>query len=370
MNSTNSTNISSLYQIDSALNYIDYSIRITSLMIHLIYIALVIGFKEFRVGSMFFLHHINIISLLYCLHYIFYIGNEQISIESNSAYETLCYASELIWNILKFLRLYSLVLLGAFRFISVFKLELHRKLIQNSRFLTIPIVFVWLFAIIMSLTLKYSFNVTYSTYFCYEGFSKSSWINSLNFFICIFIICYVVPSLIVIILYKKIMTKVEQLQNKFRLNQVQSSQCRSIVAAFLPKLKKNKVAIEIFSISENQLEVPPYLIKLRQIKTLKLERIAQQLMLLNILICLGSFFLLIENFQVAISTSTYFDSIELKLIYLGPIFRSIFLVIQSMIPIVSISFSPWLFTFKNFKLNVNFKVSTLFPESKNNSNIN
>jgi hypothetical protein len=369
MNWTNSINISSLYQIDSTLNYIDYSIRIISLMIHLIYIALVIEFKEFRVGSMLFLHHINIISLLYCLHYIFYIGNEQISIESNSAYGTLCYISELIWNILTFLRLYSLVLLGAFRYISVFKLEFHRKLIQNSRFLTIPIVFVWFYAIIMSLTLKYSFNVTYSAYFCYEGFSKSSWINSLNFFICIFIICYVVPSLIVIILYKKIMTKVEQLQNKFRLNSVQSSQCR-IIGTFLPKLRKNKVAIEIFSISENQLEIPPYLIKLRQIKTLKLERIAQQLMLFNILICLGSFFLLIENFQVAISTSSYFDSIELKLIYLGPIFRSIFLVIQSMIPIISISFSPWLFTFKNFKLNVNIKVSTLFPESKNNSNIN
>ncbi len=56
-------------------NYLDYIMRFAALIIHAIYLLFLIYFKEFQVRSMLYLHHVNIVSMLYCLMYIMWIGN-------------------------------------------------------------------------------------------------------------------------------------------------------------------------------------------------------------------------------------------------------------------------------------------------------
>jgi hypothetical protein len=56
-------------------NYLDYIMRFAALIIHAIYLLFLIYFKEFQVRSMLYLHHVNIVSMLYCLMFIMWIGN-------------------------------------------------------------------------------------------------------------------------------------------------------------------------------------------------------------------------------------------------------------------------------------------------------
>lgn len=64
-------------------DYLDYITRIISLLIHLVYVLFLIYFKEFQNRNMLFLHNVNMISLLYCIHYVFYIGNQTASFSNN-----------------------------------------------------------------------------------------------------------------------------------------------------------------------------------------------------------------------------------------------------------------------------------------------
>ena len=56
-------------------NYLDYIMRFAALIIHAVYLLFLIYFKEFQVRSMLYLHHVNIVSMLYCLMYIMWIGS-------------------------------------------------------------------------------------------------------------------------------------------------------------------------------------------------------------------------------------------------------------------------------------------------------
>ena len=61
--------------IGLATNYLDYFMRFVALIIHAVYLLFLIYFKEFQVRSMLYLHHVNIVSMLYCLMFIMWIGS-------------------------------------------------------------------------------------------------------------------------------------------------------------------------------------------------------------------------------------------------------------------------------------------------------
>ena len=85
MNITDSSNSSFKFTLNLGLvtDYIDYITRCVALIIHLVYVLFIIYFKEFKSRSMLFLHHVNIISLIYCIHYVFYTGNQTASFANN-----------------------------------------------------------------------------------------------------------------------------------------------------------------------------------------------------------------------------------------------------------------------------------------------
>ena len=71
--------------------------------------------------------------------------------------------------------------------------------------------------------------------------------------------------------------------------------------------------------------------------------------LINLLCVFGSIFSLLTNVQVTLSTNPYFSDLNELLQNVSPVFRAIFLGIQSAIPVISIVYSPWSYSWREFK---------------------
>lgn len=365
MNSSNETSIFILNKLNTNLitNYLDYFVRICAFFIHIAYLLFLVYFKEFQVRSMAFLHHVNIISLLYCIHYLFYIGNQTASFSNYTVNTVLCYISEIFWINLKFLRLYSLLLLAAYRYMSVFKITAYRNLTNNAYLMSSAIGLVWLFSIIMSFSLKYIFKTSNSSYFCYEGYSEY-WLNSVLFFVFLIIFSYVVPTVIVIIMYKKIIDKLKLVRKNLSIASKESNNELGVIK------KQNKIHPEVLSNvftveSLTSFSVPEIVVtdvdkkqnksilKIKKNKNPKEKRFAQQIILINLLTCIGSVFSVLSSVQVTLSTNPYFNFLNGILENVSPLFRITFLIIQSTIPIISIIYSPWSYSLKDSKMKSN-----------------
>lgn len=87
MNHSNYTNgtewIKDALNLGLVTDFLDYIVRCAALMIHVVYVLFILYFKEFKSRTMLYLHHVNIISLFYCVHYVFYIGNQTASFSNN-----------------------------------------------------------------------------------------------------------------------------------------------------------------------------------------------------------------------------------------------------------------------------------------------
>lgn len=180
---------------------------------------------------------------------------------------------------------------------------------------------------------------------------------------------YILPSIIVVILYKKIIDKLKELtKNLSRESSAPKADSAGYIS-ILAKIKKNKIqnvvssvlgTSTVFTISDNSVtEQQPqeqksenpnnHLVHIRENKNPKQKRFAQQMVLINLLTGIGSVFSLLTNVQVTLSTNPYFDYLNKLLQNVSPMFRVIFLCIQSAIPVISIIYSPWSYSWREIK---------------------
>ena len=201
-------------------------------------------------------------------------------------------------------------------------------------------------------------------------------------------ISYVIPSIAVIVLYKRIIDKLKELSKN--LNKDKKIEPKQNTARYLASLKKIRASNKITSLTtiasalktkvvssvngtttaiggpttlgvstiENTINTQTttqpdqnknHRIQIRENKNPKQKRFAQQMVIINLLTCLGSIFSVLTNVQVTLSTNPYFASLGTTLENVSPMFRFIFLAIQSGIPIISIMYSPWSYSWKEFK---------------------
>jgi hypothetical protein len=99
-------------EVFSGIDYFDCTIRAVSALIHLLYFVSITFLKEFQSKNIFFQHHVNLVSLLFCLHYAFYINSKFPNFDSPAVNDILCKVSEFMWMMLNFLRLYALLALA------------------------------------------------------------------------------------------------------------------------------------------------------------------------------------------------------------------------------------------------------------------
>jgi len=95
------------------------------------------------------------------------------------------------------------------------------------------------------------------------------------------------------------------------------------------------------------------ILKIKKNKNPKEKRFAQQIILINLLTCIGSVFSVLSSVQVTLSTNPYFNFLNGILENVSPLFRITFLIIQSTIPIISIIYSPWSYSLKDSKMKSN-----------------
>lgn len=349
-NGSSVPNFDSVLTTSFVINYLDYVVRIGAIIVHAIYLFLMFKIKKFRSRTYFFMHNVIIISFVYCLHYVFYIGTGGPAFKSLELNLIFCYLSEQIWSIVKYLRAFSILLLAFYRLVAVLSITLYKKLNNGRTFILISIAVSWLFSIILTFAIKYALNTTYSVYFCSPGYSDSVPDMVIAFVLNIFL-SNIIPTVINLWVYLKIVKKLKtarQNLNKnksgttslFRQNnKVQNSSGGGTITRLPNETSYSTTATAVFTTTSSALL---YTNNNKQKKDMnsKQVRFAKQFILMNIFIVLSNILSVMVDFLIVLATNPAFLFLDQLLWEVRPIVRILFLVFQSFIPIISIIYNP------------------------------
>jgi hypothetical protein len=332
---------------------LDYTTRCVAVLIHLIYFAFICNLSEYRSRTMLYLHHVNIVSMLYCVHFVMYIGSRAPSFDDDALNETLCTMSELAWMNLKLMRALSLLLLAAYRYIAVYHMSAYRRLNGSLPLLVALVPLSWLGSVCASLTLKYAFQTSYSPFFCTDGYSQL-FALAISYYAVSVLIDNVMPTLIVFFIYRRIQSKfhrlTSELKNADASNPARKSEHEisaikrfNISAELKLKLslfnKTNHLGSKVATINNLPLGVNDPNSKTSSSGRNQFK-FAKQMAIINFLMIMSSLFLLVTNFQVILASYPQYASLDRSLSLLRPLIRMFFFLFQSMIPIVCIAFNP------------------------------
>lgn len=315
----NATNVTIV--LNSVANQMDNVMRFLSLFVHLVYVGFICVFRDFRTRQMLYLNHVNLVSLIYCLHYACYITTQTPNFNSQALNNILCYISSMVWLVSKFLRMYSLLLLAFYRYTAVFHMQFYRVLSGSWFYMTLGIALIWIYSIAGSFMLKYTYQTRYSIFYCFEGDS-----NDINIVISFLIVnnffAIAIPSLLVFFFYIRIMQRINELTNKL-------SPQEQLVKTISTAMKTTQVT--------STTSDPP------KLKRRKQFNIALQLIFINSVNIIGSVFSILIETRLKLATTNDVSSLTSLQDnqYERPIFRFVFLLTQSLIPISSIVLSSW-----------------------------
>ncbi|RNA15627.1 hypothetical protein BpHYR1_018239 [Brachionus plicatilis] len=341
-NTTYVLNFDSTFTTAYVINYIDYVVRVIAVLIHFIYIYFMFRVKKFRNISYFYMHFVIIISLLYCLHYAFYIGTGGPSFGSLQLNLLFCYISEQMWSILRYLRALSILLLAMYRLFAVHNINLYKKMNSGLGFIYMTMGASVIFSIILTFVLKYALNTTYSVYFCSPGYSNSVREMIISFVLNV-IISNVVPTTLNLIAYLKIVSKLKVTRQSLdKANILESTSVNK--PANTSKVTPNdfSMATSVFTTASSAASAANATNTNKAKKELnaKQSRFAKQFIFMNIAIVMSNLFSVMVDFMIVLATNPAFYYLDAMLWQFRPIARILFLLFQSMIPIISILYNP------------------------------
>lgn len=350
LNTTYVLNFDSVLTTAYVVNYIDYVVRVIAVLIHLIYIYFMFRVKKFRNRSYFYMHFVVIVSLLYCLHYVFYINTGGPSFGSLELNLVFCFISEQMWSILRYLRAFSILLLAMYRLFAVKNINLYKKMNSGLSFIYMSIGVSVLFAVFLTFLIKYALNTTYSVYFCSPGYS-----NSVKEMIVCFVINVIIsnfiPTALNLIAYLKIVAKLKLTKlNLDKANILESASNNK--PANTSKVTPNdfSMATSVFTTATSAASVVnTNNNKAKRELNVKQSRFAKQFIFMNVAIVMSNLFSVMVDFMIVLATNPAFYYLDAMLWQFRPIARILFLIFQSMIPIISIFYNPEVRFLKIFK---------------------
>lgn len=180
--------------------------------LHVIYVILVLFFRELRTRPLVFINHAVFANSLYPLGNIifFYVDPNIIIPQNPQLVRILCSFFEIFWPFCIYLRMYSILLIALHRYLAVFRSDVFRRLNDSHLYLIISITATWLISIAISFILKYAFNTSYTLTNCLYGFS-SSFTNSLVSTLLNTLFSLVLPAIAIVIIYIIIARRLNQL---------------------------------------------------------------------------------------------------------------------------------------------------------------
>ncbi|CAF1001316.1 unnamed protein product [Brachionus calyciflorus] len=286
------------------VSYFDLTIRMISLIIHIIYFIILLKVKNLQTRTYIYMHHVNFISLFYILHYVVYFNNRTVILDHSSRIiHILCETSEIVWGVQKLLRTYSILLLAFYRYLAVYNQNLYRKLNKTPIFIFTSIAITWIFSLAFTYVFKIVFSSTHSKYFCSPGYSNII-LNIIIYFVLVNLICNILPIVLILLIYIRITDKLQ--------------------------LNKKKLGVKIEPYSSD----PQQKLKQKEIK------FAKQIILMNIFTVMSSALSIVVNFQIVLASHEKFDFLDNLFADLRPVFRGLFLIFQTSIPVLSILYNP------------------------------
>jgi hypothetical protein len=321
----NTTNTIDSHVVQMIPTVIDYTFRAICFIIHLIYFLAVLCYKELQLMSLLQMHHTNMIGLLTGLHYSIWIAWTAPATGNKILDNILCSLSEAFWAISKYARCYSILVLAVYRLVAVFHTNTFNKLVKSLKLAILSIFMVWLVSGAIFSLAKFTGHTLPGIIICYDGYSPILQ-NSIIYYVITSSLGYVLPTSLIVVVYVVIRLKLAQIGHKLNLT------------------KRNRVRPNVFSISASLkvsnpsnnykkasvLEPDMSLYKKRSAE----KKLAQQFILINLFeigSCVFLVMLSLTNVIVIFSTEKYYVR---QLVRIGN------LVCQSIIPIVSLIYSP------------------------------
>lgn len=191
--------------------YIDFVSRSYSCLIHILYFLYVALKKnsELRLRSCLFLHNINLVTLLIAILYVIYIPVRSPSFADPILNDILCNITEYLWSLLKYCRVFSLLLLAVYRYIACMNVQLYKRINSRLRNLYAQIIGCWLISLLIPLIFKFSLGTTYSPYYCLDGYAPNRLDMTIIYYVFNTILSSFLPTIVIIILYIKIFKKLK-----------------------------------------------------------------------------------------------------------------------------------------------------------------
>lgn len=274
--------------------------------------------------------------LVYCVLFLFYIETNYPTFTENIN-NLLCSINEVFWIVIKIMRIISIFLLAFYRYLATFYINIFRLLNKSSTHFLTLIIFSWMFAIGLSFLIKYSFQTTYSIWFCTDGYSESI-TNSIGYYV-VLLALNIALNVGVILIYLRILSKLKKFARKAK------------------KFDKN-INLNLENITQNEMVNVSSIFSLRhkdsrQVVIIESKRVskehsfAKQFIIINVFVVLGTIFSMLVNFSKVIAAHPYLMHLDKEFEMIRPILRIISLFLQSLIPILSLVSYPWSFNLKN-----------------------
>ena len=337
---------SSSAQVVSIMNYIDITVRVLSLLTHLGYVLITITHKELRFRSLLFMHNANFIGLVSSIMFAAWINTTVPSIADPFWYRFVCSIAEASWVIIKYSRAYSILVLGVFRFIAVFYINLYKKLAQSVWFMAFGCLVPWLLAALVFLIAKFSAHTTYAPILCSDGYTTILR-DSILYYLLTTSLGYLLPIIFVILLFIAVNQRLVQVSKKLNKKKpavhppTQSHPLESSrVTKQLPVIAKNRPGEMAEDTSVHHQKSIASTAGNAEIKVKKRENrrertLAFQFMTLNTLELISAIALTCININLFVPNfnTTYY--------YMRQLFRIVSNLAQSLIPVISIVFHPF-----------------------------
>ena len=212
--STNSTSSSLLEIILNDLNIIT---QFLALIANIVYFLVLIRFKRLQKLSYYHIHHINFIGLAQSVLIVSYAFFVYPAFDNLIANQIMCYISETLWGTLKFVRAYSTMILAMYRYCAVFERIFFNTLSSSIKWTILTTAFSWSISFFIYFISKYLIGTTYGI-FCLDGFS-SDWEKVLIYFGASNIAGFIIPVVVVIIIYVWIQKEIKKRNLNLKRNQ-------------------------------------------------------------------------------------------------------------------------------------------------------
>lgn len=211
----NLTKYEELDHLKNILHTFDIVVRFISLVLHIIFILVFIVSKSYRISSLLFINNANIVSFLYTGLMCSYSFSRYPAFQNENLNKILCSISEILWASMKYLRVYSILLIAVYRYIAVFKMKLFKKINKSVKLIISPILVLWIATLVVPVAIKYMLNTKNYYLYCLDGYSDV-FLNRFLYFLLNLILSIITPSILILFIYIFIIKRLNSLGLKRR----------------------------------------------------------------------------------------------------------------------------------------------------------